>query len=137
MSERGEIRNEKFASILKNFSGLRRHRNITPTDIDGIIEYNGSAFVILEGKFGQAQMPYGQQRCFEAICAAITQGGKHACCIVFSHQAKPGDQIDVSACSVSKFYFNGKWWPGDKNQRTVLQVVEAFEKHLADEGIVL
>lgn len=137
MFERGKIRNEAYASILKNFTGLRRHRNITPTDIDGILEYNGKAFIILEGKFGNTQMPHGQQKCFESICNAIESGGKNACCIVFSHLAKPGDQIDVSTCIVTKVYFENKWHPGSKNNtnRTVLQVVEAFEQNLIKKGI--
>ena len=47
--ERGKIRNENHAKQLNDFSGLLRRRGITPTDIDGLIDYSGRAFIHWKG----------------------------------------------------------------------------------------
>jgi hypothetical protein len=49
--ERGKIRNEKYAKQLNDFRGLLRRRGITPTDIDGLIDYNGKAFIFQSKRF--------------------------------------------------------------------------------------
>lgn len=47
---RGEIKFIDRYKQLISYEGLERHRKITPTDIDGVIDYNGNAFIFLEGK---------------------------------------------------------------------------------------
>lgn len=41
---RGKIQNEEFARRIIDFSGMR-YGNITPTDIDGVIEYHDTRVV--------------------------------------------------------------------------------------------
>ena len=48
MAERGVIRNRQFAQQLRDFSGLRFGK-ITPTDIDGFMDFGDRLFVVLEG----------------------------------------------------------------------------------------
>jgi len=45
---RGTIRNATSALQLRDYSGLCWDR-ITPTDIDGLIDFGGRAFVLFEG----------------------------------------------------------------------------------------
>lgn len=128
MFERGEIRNEHFAGILNNFGGMQRHRKITPTDIDGIIDYNGNAFIILEGKFKDTEMPAGQKFALQHLCDAINAGGKYAICLVFTHNCAAGDQVQVADCIVTKVYYNGNW-TSPKDAQTVIQFVERIENY--------
>lgn len=128
MSERGEIRNEQYAGIINNFSGLQRHRKITPTDIDGIIDYNGNALIILEGKFKGTEMPHGQKFALQHLCDAIKAGGRYVICLVFTHTCTPGEQVQVSECVVTKVYYNGNW-TSPKEAQTVIQFIERIENY--------
>ena len=65
--DRGEIKHKDRARQLLMFSGMIRRRGITPTDLDGIIDYNGKAFVLLEGKFHGAPFLKGQKLALENI----------------------------------------------------------------------
>jgi len=47
---RGLIKYPSRYKQLISFEGLERHRKITPTDIDGLIDYAGNAFFYMECK---------------------------------------------------------------------------------------
>lgn len=105
------------------FKNMVRHRNITPTDIDGFIDYNGQAFLFLEGKKIDANFPTGQRRSLEHLCDKISAP---AACIVFEHNTPDTQDIDVSNCLVKQYYYQGKWYQID-DFRTVIEQVEKFE----------
>lgn len=44
---------------LIDFKGLELDGGIYPTDIDGIIEYRDSEYIILEVKHSKAKVPWG------------------------------------------------------------------------------
>lgn len=127
MSERGDIKNLSRYKQLFSYSGLRRHRNITPTDIDGLIDYNGNAFVVLEAKLINKDLDFGQKKAFENLINGLQESGRPACCLVFRHDCKEDEIIIVDKCVVSEMYYQGKW--RSDNKRTVLQCIESFEKH--------
>lgn len=54
------IRNRFRAKQLIDFGGLQ-YEQITPTDIDGLIEYRNIAYIIYEFKYADAEMPFGQR----------------------------------------------------------------------------
>lgn len=128
MPERGEIRNKNYASILNSFVGMERHRKITPTDIDGVIDYNGEVFIFLEGKYNDSEMPKGQKYCLEHICDAINDGGKYAICLVFSHYCGPNEIVQVSECTVTKVYTSKKW-VAPKKKESVLSFIKRIEDY--------
>ena len=63
---RGSIQFPDRARQLIDFSGLR-YNKITPTDIDGFIEYHDEAIVFMEFKYGNAELPYGQKLALERL----------------------------------------------------------------------
>ena len=127
--KRDELKFKGRARQINSFLGLIRRRNITPTDIDGIIDYNGKAFIILEGKYGDAELPKGQKMALENLANAILESKKKVVVIIFRHNVHNiNNDIIVSQQLVSDIYFKRKW---DKItvEKTVLEVIEMFVNH--------
>ena len=103
--KKDELKYKSRARQINSFLGLIRRRNITPTDIDGIIDYNGKAFIILEGKHSDAELPKGQRMALENLANAILDGNKRVVVIVFRHHVHDvNDDIIVSKQNVSELY---------------------------------
>jgi len=130
---KGVIKYRKRALQVNDFSGLVRHRGITPTDIDGYIEYNGVAFLFMEGKHKNAAECYGQKLAFKHLVDAINGTEKIACAIVYIHETHSYEDVDVSTCLVSEVYWKGMWF--SENKRTVIEFIESFEQYARDQGL--
>lgn len=100
------IRDRHQLQQVKDFSGLRFGK-ISPTDIDTLLEFSNRLFVLVELKHGTAKPPRGQELAFERLCDALQQAGKISFVLLASHSGE-GD-IDVAACSVVRFRYQGKW----------------------------
>lgn len=104
--ERGKVRNVALATQYRDYSGLRFERNITPTDIDGSLDFGGKLFVLLEYKAKGAPMSEGQRMHLESHAKAINEGSKKAAVLVCEHETKPGEPIDGAAARVVEYI----WW---------------------------
>lgn len=105
-NERGEIYFRARAKQLRDYSKLR-YGNITPTDIDGLIEYHGKCFVIIELKYKDSSLSYGQKLALERLTDDL---GKPVICIIASHDTdNPDEDIDVSKAIVSEYRFKEAW----------------------------
>jgi hypothetical protein len=133
---RGNIKHKARAQQINSFSGLLRRRNITPTDIDGLIDYNGKAFIILEGKYGDAEIPKGQRMALEHLANAMVDGNKQVTVIVFRHNINDvNEDVKVSEQSVTQVYFKRKWFT--ITTKNVLEVIDKFEKYCDDNNFIL
>ena len=56
---KSKILNPKRMKQLIDFKGLELDNGIYPTDIDGLIEYHDSEYILLEVKHKDARVPYG------------------------------------------------------------------------------
>ncbi len=120
--QRGEIRYRDRASQLRDYSGLL-FGNITPTDVDGLIEYHGKAFVIIELKLKDTSIPFGQMLALERLTDDIS---KPAICIIAEHDVyEPTKDIDVAKCLVSQYRFK-EVWRIPKVQRDVKELIIKF-----------
>ena len=105
----GEINNRIRAKQLRDYSSLR-FGNITPTDIDGLIEYHGKGYVVLELKLRDAQIQYGQKLALERLTDDLQRAGKLTLCIIASHQCdNPEADIDVGSSIVTEYRFKRTW----------------------------
>ena len=128
--ERGVIKNRKFASQIRDFSGLR-FGNITPTDIDGLIEYKNMAFIFIELKYKDAVLPLGQRLALERLCDGLI---KSSLLIVASHDKGPDEDIDVAKSIVSEIRFKRQWHKDDDSTTTSDMIIRylgwvEMEKH--------
>jgi hypothetical protein len=127
---RGEIHYRERARQLRNYSGLC-FGNITPTDIDGLIEYHGKAYLIIEVKLNNTRVSFGQRLALERLTDDLL---RPSMCIIAMHEIEnPLEDIDVAKCLVSEYRFKGEWRI-PKVQRNVRELIEIFLKLIDDIG---
>ncbi len=128
---KSKILNPKRMKQLIDFKGLELDGGIYPTDIDGIIEYRDSEYIILEVKHNNAKVPWGQRLCLQRMVDDFTKTGKKAVAIVCEHRVDdPGKPIVAAFCNVRELYYGGekKWRPPDK-PTTVRQAIDGFRRY--------
>ena len=108
---------------------MRFKNNITPTDIDGMVEYQDKAMIFMEFKLGDADLPYGQCVALKRNVDNNQKAGKQSVLLVCQHNIEDCLQdIDAAESIVRRFYYNGHWYEDGK--RTAKQVVDSFIEFL-------
>jgi len=127
MQTRGSINNRGRAKQLRDFSGLR-FGNITPTDIDGLIEYQNKAYIIFELKLIGATVPPGQRLALERLTDDLEKAGKQTLCIIASHNIDNYNKdIDAANTSVTEYRLKGEWTQvGPEEELTTRNIIEKF-----------
>lgn len=130
-NERGRIEYRARSRQIIDFSGLQ-YGNITPTDIDGLIEYKNKAYAIIEMKYGNAEIPKGQQLAIERMVDDFSKGGKLATAFLCEHDVKnPEEDIMAANVIVRSCYYNGHWKrDGRKTLKTRLDAFIGFAESL-------
>ena len=108
-SVRGNIIHRERARQIISYSGLVRHRNITPTDIDGFIDYNGNAFIYMDAKLEGKGIEFGQKRAFENLVKSHAKAKHPTCAIIFRHNTLAEQDIIANECYVDDYYCNMDW----------------------------
>ena len=137
--KRGSIKYPDRYKQLIDFSGLQRMRKITPTDIDGFIDYGGNAFVIIEGKHESKDIDYGQRLCMENIVKAFKKAKKIAIAFIFKHSKNSDEIIYASEQRVYEYYatFTSGWENVFEKDYTVLDIINRFENYCKEQNIEL
>lgn len=131
IGENSRIRNPQRAKQLIDFKGLSIDDNIYPTDIDGLIEYHDSEYIIFEIKYGDAKMPRGQRLALERTAKALTKAGKQAIVFVCEHNVKDKERPVIAAnCDVREMYYGykGVWERPDESLK-VDEAVTRFHEY--------
>lgn len=81
---------------------------ITPTDIDGVLDFGGKLFVFIEAKLTGAALPRGQELALERLTDAYEETGRNAACIVCEHANRVGE-INLAQCTVIRYRWHGAW----------------------------
>jgi hypothetical protein len=118
---RGKIRNVCYAEQIIDFSGLR-FGNITPTNIDGYIDFWGKGHVFFEAKHKDAIPPLGQKLAFERVADPLAPFSIY---IIASHNSPHHQQINAAEAVVSSVRFLQRWIIPDRNLTTKV-VTEYF-----------
>lgn len=125
---RGKINNRARAKQLRDFRGLL-FGNITPTDIDGHIEYHDKGHIFIETKLNDTPLPYGQRLALERLIDDLNKI-KPSIGIIASHnEDDPNQDINVANTIVSEFRWKGKWHKPDSEYNTRI-LIERFIKHM-------
>ena len=104
-NNRGVINHRERARQINDFRNLI-YGSITPTDIDGLIEYQNKAYILIEIKYDDAEMPGGQRKALIRMIDDFTKAGKKSILIVAEHYISNWEQdVDVAACRVRKYYY--------------------------------
>ena len=131
MNQRGKILHPDRARQINDFSGLL-YGKITPTDLDGVIEYHGKAYVFLEIKYDNTELPLGQKIAIERLVKDTSNGGKKSIAIIAEHNVfNTKENIPVAECDVRQVYlYCEKRWREPKTQINVKQCIDGFIKHV-------
>jgi hypothetical protein len=111
----------------RDFTGLR-HGNITPTDVDALIEYENKAYVFIEAKLSGVDMPYGQKLALERLCDDL-QKIKPTLLVLITHNTPIEQEIDFAGAMVEKYRYKGRW-AIPKNVPTAKQLIDSFLKEI-------
>lgn len=110
------IKKPKYASQLIDFSGLKipstvaGRDDVYPTDIDALIEYQDSEYLIFEIKYRKKQVPKGQQLALQRMADDFTKAGKKAIVFVCEHSEKDTTKPILAAnCLVREIYYCNQW----------------------------
>ena len=128
--EKSNFNKPEQAKIMYSFEDMERRRGITPTDIDGFIEYGGELFIFFEGKCAGVQMLAGQKSAYKSIVDIIGKGGGLAFCFTFEHERL--ETVIVKDQFVKKVYST---LPNETDFRftcgkfTMLEAIEKCEKY--------
>jgi len=121
MAERGTPRNLGHIRERANFKGLR-FGTITPTDIDGLIEFEGKCCIFMETKHGDADLPVGQRLALERNC---DRWGDSGIVLVMRKSSTAGGMYDIAKLPVVEFRHAKNWQPAN-GKSTCLIWVERF-----------
>lgn len=116
---------------LVDFQGLDVDGYIYPTDIDGLIEYKDSEYIIFEVKLSGAEVPMGQRLALQRMVDDFTKVGKQAVALICEHTVWDSDKPVVAAwCKVREIYYGEeKKWRAPTNEITVREAVDSFQKY--------
>ena len=126
VTSRGQIINRDRAKQIRDFSGLI-YGTITPTDLDGFIDFGNNAFIFFELKLKGTPLLTGQRLALERLVNSTIASGKKALAIVAEHDTTPEIDIDVANCIVSETKEYGEW-KISTNPHTVKYVIDYFLK---------
>lgn len=104
--QRGVIRYRERAKQIVDFSGLR-FETITPTDIDGLIEYRNACFLFIELKHhSKPALDKGQRLALERLATGLI---KPALVLHAIHSAPVTDDINAAQAVVHRYFWDGGW----------------------------
>ena len=120
------IRHQDFIRQVVDFSGLRFGKKY-PSDIDGIMDFGGELFVIMETKHHAAKLPPGQRYLFEAVTDTLGLV-KPAYTFVTAHNSS--GVIDLSSTIVTEIRHGNRWYPPKREIDLLSAVKYVQDKHL-------
>ncbi len=125
MLERGKIGNVARATQLRDFSGLRFARGITPTDVDCMLEFDNKAYVLIEAKSNGAEVPYGQRTALSRYINDfhLDRVEKKAVLIIATHNIPPDQPIPFADIEVLEVFEHGQWETKRYRGRKVRQFI--------------
>ena len=128
VTEGSRIKNPYYAKQLIDFQGLELDGGIYPTDIDALIEYNDSEYILLEVKFEKAKVPYGQRLAIQRMVDDFTKAGKRAIALVAEHSGSdPRIPVIAANCRVRELYYGEESrWRAPTHELSVREAVDDF-----------
>ena len=128
VTEGSRIKNPYYAKQLIDFQGLELDGGIYPTDIDALIEYHDSEYILLEVKFKKTKIPYGQRLAIQRMVDDFTKAGKRSVALVAEHyDSDPRKPVIAANCMVRELYYGEECrWRAPTHELTVRQAVDDF-----------
>ena len=108
--EPGRIYHPARARQLNSFTGLK-FGTITPTDLDGLIDYHNERFAFLELKLRDAPVSDAQANAIMRVVDAIEVAKKRAAFFVAEHfEDDPTVDVAADRCLIRAIYTRQMWY---------------------------
>lgn len=127
----GKVLNRERHSQCLDASGLERE-GMTPTDVDGVLDYHGRAWLIIEIKYNSEPIPVGQQICFDRMAKAFSKTAPTLFIIADHYIEDTKQDVMVDQAAVREWSTGGRWTACEE-QITVGELTDRFLT-LVDEG---
>ena len=126
-TNRGSYEHANRARQLLRFDGLK-YNNITPMDLDGLIEWHDRKRVLLEIKLNKTPVPYGERLALERMVKDFQRCGKESLAIIADHKVFDIKQdVKVEDCLVRELYHSREQeWRPPKRMMTVRMLLDSF-----------
>ena len=130
VTEESRIKNPYYAKQLVDFKGLGLDGGVYPTDIDALIEYHNSEYIIVEVKYDKTSVPHGQRLALKRMIDDFTKAGKRAIALVAEHyNSNPKEPIIAANCVVRELYYGQeRKWRTPSHELTVREAVDDFRR---------
>lgn len=122
------INNPVRMKQLIDFKGCDVGNGMYPTDIDGLIEYKDSEYILFEVKYKNAEVPTGQRLAIQRMVDDFTKIGKQAVAFICEHTVRDANKPVVMAwCRVREIYYGAeKEWRAPISNITVKEALNSF-----------
>lgn len=134
--QRGEIYSEKAFSQPMLFSGMTYERNISPSDWDFFLEFNGKLFFYGEGKKIPKDLTKGQKSSIEYVCNSHNNAKNIAVGFLYQHNIPAPMPVYVKDQTVTKYYWNSRWYETPEKP-TVAEFIDKIITWCKNKGITL
>jgi hypothetical protein len=126
MSDRGLITNRPRAEQILDFRGLR-YGLITPTNIDGVIDFGDKAFPFFEIKLEGTQLKSGQRLALARLVDSVSESGRESLGLVAEHRVfDPAQDVDAATCIVIEFRYKHQWRHVKDRIVTLREAIDGF-----------
>lgn len=119
---RGQFQVSNYAKQLISFDGLKfKGRNgiynVTPTDIDGLVQLDKeNCFIFFELKHSGG-VPSGQGNALRKLCDAVNAGGVECAVFVAVHNTPHPETIIAKDAVVTQVYYKGHLYEERKHRK--------------------
>jgi hypothetical protein len=125
---RGQIQHRERARQIAEFKGLT-YNKITPTDLDGFLDFGDKLFIFIESKFIATPILRGQELAIERLCDGThCPPRRYAFAIVADHCHPVTEDIEFSDMTVRSIRQNGAW---NAPMNRALTVRDAIDRMVA------
>ena len=116
------------------YDGIQ-YGKITPSDIDGIVEYHNRIWCVYEVKAQGVELLRGQRTMLERFVHCMADANRHAIAIVCDHGVyDPQQPIYIASCAVRSIYnTENMTWRPPNYPTTLKQMSDAYIAHFSDD----
>lgn len=115
------------------FDGFR-YGSITPTDIDGVIDYHDFVWVLFEAKLAGKDVPRGQRLALERLIQNAYRARKHGIALIIEHEVDDcRKDVYAKDCMVREVYTTEKMqWRPPRYPITAKGMADAYINYFAN-----
>jgi len=126
--KRGSYNHKAMGKQLLCFDGIDYGGNITPMDIDGLIEWHDQKRVLLEIKLQGVKVLTGERVALERMVKDFARVGKESIAIIADHKVfQTYKDVYVRDCIVREIYHSREQvWRPTKRMMTVGTLLDSF-----------